>query len=505
MFSVLKRLGVAGVVAAASLAAILGAAMPASAQNAADYMVQSVCVSTADVALPLDPATCGASGYTIRPLKVGEALPYHKHDVGNYQVSDTFPFDAGINSPTIKAVQTYFFTSSYGTDPRFGSAQPFLDATNGGYNILAVDGSYLGFEGTVDPSGGWQPWWKSSCQTGGWLLMPSGSGAVTTTMSALTDSPTDHAPDCTTTPFTTTASKVRWKRINTFTYESGKSLDSLVGYHFSAGLHALEVSYLTRQYGVTRFEAWIDNVTGYDQSYAHARCPTAPLTMTLSSVSYWLIDCRDWSNIDLLSTPWDPNGPAANDANVIAWHVDPLYRTRNLIKDAHWARDSSNNCVLGSNWARINSPDVLNWAWDSRVPTSTSPWPFTSGGNCSLIFSTPSTGAGQVLYQVVPVGSHLTATGTFGATLWAPDWTGGSNPGLVARLFQSDASGALLSYTDIDASAPLSLSGKPATYGHTFILQPATASLTLAFYPITANTNIEITGAWISLDPYQVR
>lgn len=65
-----------------ALACLSGGAQAFSLDEhtALSWLVKSVCVSSDDKALPIDPfAGCGP-GATMRKLKIGEALPYRNHD-----------------------------------------------------------------------------------------------------------------------------------------------------------------------------------------------------------------------------------------------------------------------------------------------------------------------------------------------------------------------------------------------------------------------------------------
>lgn len=468
----------------------------AAAQNVTDYMTQQVCVDTNGVALAVDPTTCVVSSR--RHLKIGEALPYHKIDLGGYQISDSYPIQTDALAP-VRAVQTYFYVPQVGytdptLDPRFGG-QPYFNPLHGGYNILGSDGTWLSYDGTYDPAGGWQPWWTADCRPAGWRLVP---GGVPPSGYGSDVSPTMSYPDCVGS-VPVSASTVEWNHYNV-TYAPGKTLDTLVSFHFAEGYGPAEVTYLTKEYGVTRWEAWIPG-TGPTSSGTMGQCPNSLYSATLHGKQFYLFDCHQWTNIVTNLGPWDPKGRAANDPAILSFPVDPLYTSRNLLTNTHvggsYGPGGVTGCIVNG-WDRVNDPTVLNWAWDSKPSTPTAPWPFTNGYNCTLIWATPGPIGNQSLFQQVSINPGSTGTYTFGAMLWSPDLASSAPPVPVTiQVVQRNSSNTVIATTNLTAN----LTGIPATFGGSFQLNSAATSLTLAFRPTVANVLHEITGAWIAPPP----
>lgn len=460
------------------------------AQVPTDYLVQKICLNASGGVTSNDPVGCA---HATRKLQIGEALPYHKTDFLGLQISDSYPI-ADRNGIS-KAVQTYFFTANLNTDPRFPNMPHFYPYA-GGYNIVGADASYIYFRGTFDQSGGWQPWWTSNCQAKGWLQFPNSSGALSYGSAA---SPTQYYPSC---PgaINTAASTVEWNRYN-FTYATGKTLDSLAGYHFAPGYGALEINYYTQQYGVTRWEAWIPGTNQTPQGIKN-QCPNVAYNAVFHGTQFYMADCRDWSKISPLTTFWDPDGASPSDPYNLIWQVDPLYNSQNLLKNT-WIGGPYTN--YGSpqcstvNWNRINTPAVVNWVWDPTPPsTPSTSAPFTTHGNCALRFSTPAAFGGQAIYQQVNIAAGGNGTHTFGAMLWAPYWhTGQTKPLITLAVIQRDSSGGLLDSVQFNAHQ----TNLPAYFAATFQMNPATTSLTFTIYPKTPNTEFEITGAWAAKMP----
>lgn len=476
----------------------------AQAQVPTDFLTQQVCV-VSGVVTSTDPVYCTG---TTRHLNIGEALPYHKIDMAHSQISDSYPVASYIPDDGHSAVQTYFFTDDINSDPRFPGMVHF-NAAHGGYNILGADSSNIYYKGTFDPAGGWQPWWTSDCKAKGWLIAPSTSAALSYGSMA---SPTMMYPDCPGTVPVNSLSSVEWNYYQVY-YAAGKQLNSIVSFHFASNgtggsWGPLEVIYLTREYGVTRWEGWSDAANAVTPDAAKAQCPNSLYSASIHGHTYTLVDCRDWSTIITDYAPWDPAGhsPGTNpgDANALVWPVDPLYTNGNLLKNTHvggpYSIGSSPVCSL-ANWGLVNSPAAINTDWD---PTNLSPFntlpvpgstPYVATGNCTLRFWTPGpVVGGQAVYQQIAIMPGSTYPMSFGAMLWAPEYTTGTPPHITARLFQLSSTGALITYSDIDAD----LSSHPTTFRQSFTLNASTAYLTLTFYPWVANTKYEMTGAWIA-------
>src|SRR5215468_10848989 len=87
------------------------AATKTQAQDSTDlpYMVQEVCTDQTGAVLRIDPYFCPKNG-TLRPLRIGEPLPYHKHNQvephnpeaaqdgedrdGDFELHDSYPVRA---------------------------------------------------------------------------------------------------------------------------------------------------------------------------------------------------------------------------------------------------------------------------------------------------------------------------------------------------------------------------------------------------------------------------
>jgi hypothetical protein len=452
----------------------------ASAQSPLDYLVQQVCVDGNNTPIAADPVTCPNNR---RPLLIGEALPYHKIDFTQIQYSDSFPVSDA--SGVSRAVQTYFYKSDLNINDLFPNMVHF-NPLAGGYNIIGANSSYVFFRGTFDQGGGWQPWWTPDCSAEGWKLFPSTSAAFSYGGAS---SPAAFYPSC---PglVTTGAATVEWNSHNV-TYATGKTLHSIVDFFYAPGYGAIEANYFTREYGVTRWEAWR---LGNNQTpqYIKDQCPNSLYDAYLHGNNYYLADCHDWSTVTFSAAPWNPAGRSPVNPAAVVWPVDPLYTSVNYLQNTYVGGPYSNfgatQCLLGP-WQRINHPTVLNWAWET---TSGLPW--TSNGNCTLIFSVPAAPAGEVLFQeqAIPLGSSGSAT--YGALLWARDYTSGPKPTARLQIFQADAGHNLLQ----TSSVTVELNDRPTAFSGEFEILEDTQYVRLAIYPNNGFVNYEITGAWVS-------
>jgi hypothetical protein len=469
-------------------------ATPALANNE-DFLTQQVCLDSGGIPTSGDPGVLGGCpGGGHRHLLPGEPLPYHKIDMLGAQISDSFPILDAFGSS--KAVQTYYFLNDALADPRFPNDMPHFNPTHGGYNIIGSNAGWMYFRGTFDQSGGWQPWWTSNCQAQGWLLAPNTTAALTYGVAA---SPTKMYPQC---PGTVgvVASSVEWDHHN-YTYATLKTLDTLVSFHFASdGTNGywgpLEAVYLTKEYGVTRFEAWAPD-TGQSAPNLTAACPYVSNTATIHGIAYKMMDCRDWSTVVPASTPWDPDGRSPVDANVLTWPVDPLYDGVNLLLNTHaggpYVNNGSPACDIAY-WQRDNTVATLDWAWDgdANSPFNT----VSTTGNCTLRWSTPGpivASTGARLFQTANIAAGSGGSYNFGAMLWAPFLENGTSVEVEVKLEQATCNGGALPSTSMTAT----VSNIPATFAKDAWINIHACSLKLSFYPKSIGTVHEVAGAWI--------
>ncbi|WP_354087420.1 hypothetical protein [Brevundimonas faecalis] len=433
-----------------------------------------------DTAISADPVGCPNSR---RKLRVGEALPYHKIDFLDVQISDSYPIadTAGVS----RGVQTYFYASEINDDPLFPGMVNF-NAEHGGYNILGADAQNVFFRGTFDPSGGWQPWWTSDCRAAGWKLFPNSSAAFAQGGSA---SPTTYAPAC---PgqIATSAATVDWDWVPSQTYATGKTMDTIRVHHFAPNSDAVEVNYFTREYGVTRWEAWRLG-TGQTPQLIKDQCPNSLYDAQMRKKAFYLADCHDWSKVVPLTTPWQPAGVSPVDSRALTWPVDPLYTSRNHLANTHvggpYAYPGSSSVCQLSPWTTINPTSSMTMGWLAGAPWSTN-------GNCTMTFKVSQVPNGEVVAQTIPKPNVAGAL-RYGAMMFAPDWQAGQpKPAVQVQVIERDSTGAL---TGSDLMT-VELTNQPQTFQKAFTPNANTDYLIFALYPLTANSRYAATGAYVA-------
>ncbi|WP_396595216.1 hypothetical protein [Brevundimonas sp. R86498] len=401
-----------------------------------DYLIQMVCVDAADTPVFADPVGCPDSR---RKLRVGEPLPYHKLDVGNFQISDSFPV-ADTNGLTL-GVQSYFFTDAFDDDPAFPN-QVHLTPARGGYNIMGADRDFVFFRGTSDPGAYWQTWWTPDCRAQGWLLYPNDDRAFRRGRAA---SPTTFAPGCTE-RIRTNAATVQWRFIPDHAYVADPAdpartrvLDSIEVRHFSAGYGSMETNYFTREYGATRWEAWRPG-EGLTPEFLKTRCPAAVYQTRFHGKVFSMVDCRTWTTLTRpAGGSWDPDGSSALDPTIRTFPVDPLYTGQNLLVNTH----------IGGPYEPEGSFTCDERGWDAVVtPSPLTPGevvgpPWNANGACMRTITAERVPAGAY-GQTLDAPPASERPYRFGISLFAPALASGDMVPVEIRVIQSDAAGRVV-------------------------------------------------------------
>jgi hypothetical protein len=310
------------------LAALGSQAMPAVATFetlANSFIEQDICVDQADKAIaglsPLDPACVKA-----RNLKLGEALPYHKHDWSiedgstpgaplGMQRSDSFP--AHLSGVPV-TVQTFDFGPP-------GRSFGIFDPNDGG-QIVHVTPAGAAIILTQDLADQIKVFYAPHCRRpdtlastfGSWVLfdrtiMAKDAGWTVANLRQMIG--TRRCPNGLDHAFT------QW-RIADIAYRAAldhaltRPLQTIVTDHFSnrtlAKSGSMERMYLTRELGWTRWESWenlaipvarnfdvVDRATKLRQS---RRCD--PRFHNAEMGDGWVMtDCREWTNIQPSARP----------------------------------------------------------------------------------------------------------------------------------------------------------------------------------------------------------
>ena len=459
---------------------------PTQAQSSrpTDYLIQMVCVDAADTPVFADPVDCPDSR---RKLRVGEPLPYHKVDIGNFQISDSFPV-ADANGLTL-GVQSYFFTDAFDDDPAFPN-QVHHNPARGGYNIMGADEDWVFFRGTSDPGAYWQPWWTPDCRAQGWLLYPNSRRAF---RRGEAPSPATFAPGCQG-RIRTNASTVEWRRVRDQPYvvdladdSRTRRLDSIIVRHFSAGYGSMETNYFTREYGATRWEAWRPG-EGLTPEFLRTRCPGSVFQARFHGKAFSMIDCRNWTTlVPPAGGRWDPDGFAASDPTIRAFPVDPLYTGRNLLTNTHvggpYVPEGSFTCDERG-WNAVQTPSPL-------TPGELTGPPWNANGSCMRTITAERLPAGAYVQTITapPAGTYR-----FGVSLFAPDLGEGVAAPVEVRVVQIDTEGEDLAVARVTAS----VIARYRTFEGSLERHPRAAEMRFEVSPASAGVRVAVTGAFIA-------
>jgi hypothetical protein len=237
-----------------------------------DYLVQDLCVDDAGQMLAADPATCRNR----RNVKLGEPLPYlltdwDKREKRAYQAVSSFPIRGEDGLTRIMVSKT--FPDNLETDFAFG----FNVERGDGFDLIDINfDGFASFIRTFDGGCQDQLWAPSltlrdpstpSQRAGGWLLFPLSRSpgewleveAVVHTTAKIQLSKVTGNTDC---KSGSSLGQTYWYAPADYLFESSKALRAIKSAHFASDdlaseNNALEVYYFTREYGFTRWEAWV--------------------------------------------------------------------------------------------------------------------------------------------------------------------------------------------------------------------------------------------------------
>jgi lysophospholipase L1-like esterase len=459
-----------------------------SNQLSMDYLIQDVCVDSAGVVLEntagvdIDPASCMSH----RDLQSGERLPYHKHDFDLetgvfYQLSDSFPLPH--NDGTVRVLQTLDY-ADHGNSVRGLSYMQF-DQGLDGFNANQAATEFVSIVGTEDPSCG-----RAGVQCPEYFVAPAAAmdGVSSCTLldswglwgKDLFASPAGNngshlfrlniqrgtPPSAKLCPSSYNAAFTEYDLLPSFTFHSGKTLRNVLrAQHWGgtsfADAKGGETEFFTREYGLTRWEAWqLDGHCGANH--------TAPCQPTFGLCGkdgarridaegrHWVRDgCRDWTHISA-----DPDGGYDPQRYPVS---TALIAGANLLDNGDFGHTASpDTCghmkeppctpAIGAHWKRSNR---TNWSI-LKASNVTNFFLATNciGGVCS------STGE-DMIYQDVPLPASA-AVGlplSFGGHFWL-----GNDQGIHRQaqlsLLQLSADGTVIHETEARVEIVNSTSGR---------------------------------------------
>ncbi len=345
-----------------------------------DYLISDVCVNANDVPISGDPYTCPIH----RNIRIGERLPYLITDLDSgrnvrYQLLSSIPVvgtDGKLKVLVTKNGQGNF-TANYRYNMVFTNASIAYDLIDPNGNAASVIRTFDGgcFDQLI--------YQDSTKRHGGWpLFAPSLlDGSLRHSIFMRRIEP-ELPANCPRTGQSSGTTLSVWNRPVPVRFESGKTMNAIVTYHFShysldRVSNALERFYFTKEYGFTRWEAWIPKQKCLDQGGDLSRCdprgsdnslrqrcnPTSPIP----GVDFWggkewvRVDCRDSTFEILLTKSITP--------------LDFTQGTGNNVKDI----DVSYNFLLDSevfdpDWYLANHPDLLAAFGRSNRQAATGHW-----------------------------------------------------------------------------------------------------------------------------------
>lgn len=484
--------------AALCLFVLLMPAAPASA-DAWDWLIQKVCVDSSDQPQPVDPYYGCPSGMRLRALRPGDNLPYHKYDsgYGNIQRHDSYP--VARHDGTVFVLNPFAFGNS-ATDPALETFKPGGD----GYDIFEVRDGWASGGQTKDGGGFSTTFFGSGCLPyNGWIFFPSdvtassiGSAAPAISGRYWEQNGENWPGAC---PSGYANDHVDWYPASGWAFGNAgstiKTMDAMIvvhGYNSSSQFLSnghLEVFYFTQQYGVTRWEVW--KPAAQTPTQTTSVCNGAK-TYNRYGIDFVVTDCRDWSNVTLLSTPAPP----------AVWPVPDL----NLLSNFHFG----NGVDSWGRWGNSAEGNIINWSLLNSTLALDSKYSQTGAGVRYLAINCAGTCTNrQIIYQDVPISAR-TPSGHYTVAVTAR--TEGGQGTLELALSQIDGSGNYITHDTHSASVLSSYpawTADPSVMLHSGFLSatvkvqisPSAAYLRFALMPQTANT-FDILEAWLMHTPY---
>ncbi|WP_198045922.1 hypothetical protein [Novosphingobium aquimarinum] len=303
--------GVAYIRMPLAFAALLGACgandAPAAKSRSplADFLIQNVCVDEAGATTGEDPASCLRS----RDLQSGEVPPFLLTDYDKAYGGTRYQAVTSVPTPEGRVRVSKHMGDDLAAE---------FDPASDGYDIIEQDGNYVSFIATYDQQCGEQRL-SGAGSDDGWLLFPNRPlGEAGSRRQDMTVERIDARAAC---PSGERMSRVGGKQIvayweapHTVSFESGKTLTTIVSEHhahhdLSQSNNAIERFYFTREYGLSRWEAWIPKSRCIEErgqgdplrmcdpddpeNFLRGRCAPDDGTAMRGGQQWIRIDCRD--------------------------------------------------------------------------------------------------------------------------------------------------------------------------------------------------------------------
>lgn len=379
----------------------LNAEINSSTNEALDYVIGDVCVDGADNPIPGDPATCPNH----RNIRIGEGFPYLVSDFDTttgqtYQANFSYPVPGA--DGTLKVITSKNLQGNFNPGFQF-SFSPSRD----GFDLMETTSGYFSFIRTSDGGCYDQAWETSPTQLAdGWILFQPGFGGSALQHPRWHVELTQPAPAGCATTYAQSVTDV-WNPPSQVTYESGKSLSTIVTYDYYSSDMSIENTgmeryFFTREYGFTRWEAWVPLTRCQDPNFPGSPTqtgnailcdpnnPANPISHRCSMSNIpglaswgnqtWVrVDCRDTTTYLALSNPVipldGPNGSMAQDDGRVDINSAAVFSAQATLQGSINADQSAISQLYEQILGRAADPSGLityenaleNQGWTSQV------------------------------------------------------------------------------------------------------------------------------------------
>ena len=271
-----------------------------------DFLIQDVCLDRRGRVLVKDPAKCKKR----RNIRSYEKLPYQKIDMGpgfpkrktiGWQRSDSVPMRASNGKWYI--LKSFDFGGPHFRGKSWGKFEDHQD----GWDITELNGPYVSYIGTKDGTND-NAWSGANCKLDdGWVLFPKYMRKHEIANKTHDIYGVHVRKNCHAGMRNQAHAAWHWlpKKIS---YSGGQKLETITTHHWShptsTASTSFEMNYYTREYGATRWEAWVkctdqrNCVAPKAANNCHGK-----RVATINGAKWKRTGCRDWTYIQL---GWKP-------------------------------------------------------------------------------------------------------------------------------------------------------------------------------------------------------
>lgn len=320
--------------AASSGCGVNTAAVAQSSSELYDYLVQDVCVDSSNNVISGDPLSCSVH----RNINIGEPSPYIVTDFDKSNNNMTYSATNSIPVQGADGNTKVLISKSLAQNFNPGFAFSFQEYRDG-YDLIDIsNSSYASYVRTSDGGCYDQIWSRTgsaanmASRAGGWILFPYANAPSAWPSSSSVNVKTYHVQLTPNRPGCTNGSSTGvtyWNNPNPFRFETNKVMTAIRSVHFAStqlgqSNNAMEKYYYTKEYGYTRWEAWIPqsrcfSERGSSAAACHPESSSYPLNGrcsvlntnsspypgldTFGNQNWVMVDCRDQTNYISLSNP----------------------------------------------------------------------------------------------------------------------------------------------------------------------------------------------------------